>query len=138
MTRNAKAAVFLGCGFLSVMLGAMPLCGYIGFLLAPSDFHRDAFTGSIPLWLAGLVSWLAGIVLITCGSDRPLRVLAIWLVGLAGGLFLNLPSLYINPGGDREAAIGWAALVSVGVACAVAARSLRNLVTKRLPRTPGT
>jgi hypothetical protein len=35
---------------------------------------------------------------------------------------MNLSSFYINPGGDYEAAITrWVALVTVGVACAVAA-----------------
>ena len=138
MTRNRKAAIFLGCGFLGLMLGAMLLNGYIGFLLAPSDFHHDSFTGSILHLLAGLIPWSAGIVLITCGSDRPLHVLAIWLAAFAGGFLMSLPAFYANPGGDRTGAIGWIALVTVGVACAVAFRSLTNIMTKRLPKTTRT
>jgi len=115
------------------MLGAMPLNGYAGFLLAPSEFHQDAFIGGILHLLAGLIPWLAGIALLACGSDRPLYVLAIWLAGLAGGLLMNLPSFGLNPGGDHAGAFGWVALVTVGVACALVVRLLTNIMTKRLP-----
>jgi hypothetical protein len=134
MKRDKKSAIFLSCGFLTVMLGAMFLNGYVGFLLAPSDFHPNAFTGTIPHLLAGLIPWFVGVFLITFGSDRPLHVLPIYLAGLAGGFIINVAS-FINSG-DRSAFIGWAVIVTFGVACAAAARTLRNVNRQSPPNKP--
>lgn len=124
MTTNKKSGILLVCGFLALMLGAMPLNGYTGFLIAPSEFHRDAFVGSIWHLLTGLVPWLTGIILIACGTHRPLRVAAMYVGGVAAGLLMAVPSLgTIN---DRSGILGWAAILTAGVAIAILARWIKN------------
>ena len=48
MISDKKAGIFLACGLLVLMLGSMPLNGYLLFLFWPAEFHRDPSTGSVP------------------------------------------------------------------------------------------
>ena len=85
MTSDKKSGIFLCCGFLLLLLGAMPLNGCFLFLCWPAEFHRDPATGSVPyfyLWLSiGSLLWLGAITLIALGTKNAWRML---LMGLAG------------------------------------------------------
>ena len=128
MTSDKKAGILLGCGLLSLLLGAMPLNGYVLFLLWPNEFHHDPSTGTVPylyLWLTvGLILWLNGAVLITLGATKAWLVLVIGLVGIGGGVLISVPSF--SNSGDHKAAIGFVAVSAAGVMLAAAIRAALN------------
>ena len=129
MTKDTKEGILLGCGFLFVLLGAIPLNGYFLFHLSPSDFHPNTFIGTIPYLLIALIPWLMGIALITLGSDRALLVWIIGLVGLGGGLLLSSPSFITAE--DPTASLCWFAIAAFGVIFAGATRTIINVCKKR-------
>jgi hypothetical protein len=127
------------CGFLLVLFGAMPLNGYVGFLISPSQFHQDAFIGSFAHLLIGLIPLLSGVVLIVLGCDRPLQILLISIVGLVLGLVLGevlsvLGEVLSMPGNirakDRVGCLGWLTISALSLLLAVAARAMLNAYVK--------
>jgi hypothetical protein len=83
MINDKRSGILLGCGFLLMLLGSMPMNGFFLYLLWPNEFHKDPSTGSVPflyLWLlVGLILWLFGIVLISLGTKKAWLVLMIGL-----------------------------------------------------------
>jgi hypothetical protein len=125
MRMKYKPAVFLACGFLLVLLGAMPLNGYILFRVSPAQFHQNEFLGSVTHLLIGVIPVLSGIVLLVLGSDRAWKLLCTAFVGVGLGL-LGAASAFIQAE-DRTAFLPWLAIVAASLLAAVAARAVLNL-----------
>jgi hypothetical protein len=125
VTINNKSCVLLACGFLLVLIGSAPLNGYVGFLLWPSEFYRDAFVGSIAHLLLGVVPWLLGTVLIVLGSNKARHILAIGSISLSLGCFIALSSVICTTG--YKGLVGWLTIVAIGVLLAATARRAVNM-----------
>src|SRR5207247_2041422 len=82
MVYSYRLLGFFLCGLLLVCVGAMPLNGYIGYLIAPSEFHHDAFVGSFGHLSLGLAPLLLGIAIMILGSDRARHLFSIVLAGI--------------------------------------------------------
>jgi hypothetical protein len=124
MLSNNKSSALLACGLLLVLIGSAPLNGYIGVLLWPSEFHHDAFLGSIAHLLLGAIPWLTGTMLIALGSNKASHVLAIAAISLGLGCFMALPSFIQAT--DYWGAVGWLGIVTVGVILAALTRGAVN------------
>jgi hypothetical protein len=133
MTNDKRLGVFLGSGFMLLLLGSMPLGSYLLFLLWPNEFYHDPSTGSVPhLYAAlsiGLILWLIGIVLIILGSKKSWLVLIIGLVGIGGGILISLPS-FINAN-DYKGALGFLVTSAFGVMFAATIRMILNIYNNR-------
>jgi uncharacterized membrane protein len=125
MKNDTRLAIFLGGGFLLILLGSMPLNGYLGFLLWPNESHHDAFMGTMPHLLLGLIPWWIGIVLITIGSQKTLHVLMIGLASIGGGCFMAISSI-INAK-DSKGWLCWLAIYALGVTRATIGRKIHEI-----------
>lgn len=114
---KTKDVLMVATGLLAILLGAMPLNGYFGYMRDPGSFHRDAFVGSAWHLLVGIVPVAAGILLLASSkaSARPLFLIP--LCSIPGGLFLALPS--IITGHDHHAWLTWLSIVTAGCVLAV-------------------
>jgi hypothetical protein len=133
MINVKKSGIFLGCGFLLVLLGSMAMNGYFGFLLWPAEYHHDAFIGTVPHLLIGLIPWLIGIVLITIGAKKAWHILMIGSVGIGGGILINLLS-FLNAT-DYEGVLGFLAIFALGTIFAAAARMILSISKTMVHRT---
>jgi hypothetical protein len=135
MTNETKSGVFLGCGFLLILLGSMPL-NLVVFLWLAEVYH-DPSTGSIPhlhlILLIGLILWSMGIVSITLGTKKAWLVPMMGLGGIGGGILINLPSF--SYAGDYKGALGFLASSAIGITLAAATRMALNVYAKTVHRT---
>ena len=121
---KTKDGLTVAAGLLAILLGAMPLNGYFGYLRDASSFHQDAFIGGAWHLLAGMVPFGAGILLLAFSKTSTRQISAVLLCGVAGGLVLSLSS--IITGNDCHPWLGWLAIVAVGWALAVLIRLTRS------------
>lgn len=103
----------------------MPLNGYLGFLISPTQFHRNEFVGSFAHLAAGLIPLLIGLVLIVRDSDQRLLLPLGALFGLGIGIIFS--SLTIVQGDDPTASFGFLALVASTLLLSIAIRIAMNL-----------
>jgi hypothetical protein len=61
---KAKDGLMVATGLLAILLGAMPLNGYLGYMRDPTSFYQDAFVGTTWHLLASVVPFGAGILLL--------------------------------------------------------------------------
>ena len=85
-------------GALLILLGAMPVTGYLGFLLVPGDFHQDAFVGTVWHLAAGVAPTGAGIALTAFSNASAKQILASFLA-FPGGVLMAFPAL-LHGNGD--------------------------------------
>ena len=111
-------------GFLAILLGAMPLNGYSGYMCDPGSFHQDAFVGSAWHLLAGVLPFAAGVVLLAFSRASTIQILLIPLCGAVGGLVLALPA--IITGNDHHAWLAWLSIVGMGCVLAVLLHTTRS------------
>jgi peptidoglycan/LPS O-acetylase OafA/YrhL len=112
-----KDGLMVGTGLLAILLGAMPLNGYLGYMRDPTFFHQDAFIGSVWHLPAGVVPFGAGILLLALSTASTKQTFLIPLCSLSGGLVLSLPS--IITANDHHAWLAWLSIVAIGWALAV-------------------
>jgi hypothetical protein len=65
-----KSSLMVLGGVIVAMAGALLLNGYIGWLLAPSQFVAEGFTGSVGHLVAGLLPYFLGLALFGAGLQR--------------------------------------------------------------------
>jgi hypothetical protein len=111
-----------------VLLGALPLNGYLLFLFWPGEFHQDTVNGSVLLLLIGLIPLLIGAVSIAIGSSKAWYALVVGSVGVSVGTLMSLPAI-IN-GKDHKAWLCWLAIFAFGVVLAAAIRTMISLISK--------
>lgn len=115
-----RRLALLGGGFLLVLVGAMPLCGYVGCQVWPGEFPPSTFSGSSAHLMIGLIPVLSGIVLIVLGCDRASQILFIAAVGIGMGLVMSVPSFV--DASDHKGLLCWLAIVAASLALAVVVR----------------
>lgn len=111
----------LPLGFLCIMLGAMPLNGYLGYLFDPNQFHRDHFIGTLWHLLAGMAPYLIGVTLIAT-SRAPAKLIVVCLLAFPAGILLTLPAVLSSK--DHLPLISWLTLAVTGSAVGVVSQSL--------------
>jgi hypothetical protein len=109
---KAKDDLMVGTGLVAILLGAMPLNGYFGYMRDPTSFHQGAFVGSFWHLLASVVPFGAGILLLALSSASTKQTFLIPLCGVSVGVVLSLPS--IITGNDHHAWLAWLAIVAIG------------------------
>ena len=114
---KARDGLMVTTGLLLILLGAMPLYGYLGYMRDPTSFHQDAFVGSVWHLLASVVPFGAGILLLALSTASAKQTFLIPLCGVSAGLALSLASIITD--NDRHAWLAWLSLVSIGWALAV-------------------
>ncbi len=121
---KTKDVLMVVTGFLAVLLGAMPLSGYFGYVRDPSSFHQDAFVGSAWHLLAGVVPFGAGILLLAFSRASTRQIFLIALCGIPGGLVVALSA--IITGNDHHPWLTWLSIVAVGCVLAVLIHTTRS------------
>lgn len=112
-----RKKLMVSIGPLLILLGAMPLNGWIGFQNDPSIFHSDDFIGSLQHFLLGSVPYATGMILLAwakfsfraflrgaaLASILPLALSPLFLLesvrftsGLAGWLALILIGFFVS------------------------------------------
>ena len=120
---KTRDALVIATGFLAILLGAMPLNGYLGHLRDPGSFHQDAFIGSAWHLLAGGVPFGVGILLLAFSRASTRQISMIPLGAIPAGLFLALPALIK---GKDHAWLPWLSIVAVGCVSAVLIHAIRS------------
>ncbi len=132
MIDNTKSGIFLGCGFLLILLGSIPLGQYPLLILWPAEFYHDPSTGAVPylyLWLSmGVILWLIGTVLTTLGTEKAWLVLMIGVVGIGGGCVISMPWFISSK--DPKFVVGILAACASGVIFTAAIRTILNRYRK--------
>lgn len=121
---KTKDGLMVAAGLLAILLGAMPLNGYFGYLRDASSFHQDALVGGRWHLLSGAVPFVAGVSLLAFSRTSTRQISGVLLCGVAGGLALSLSS--IITGNDCHRWLSWLAIVAVGWALAVLIRLTRS------------
>jgi hypothetical protein len=121
---KTKDGLMVAAGFLAILLGAMPLSGYLGYMHAPSLFHQSAFVGSVWHLLAGAVPFGGGILLLAIAGASSRQKLTIALCGILAGMFMALPAPIT--GNDHRAWLMWLSIVAAGCVLAVVIRWSRT------------
>ena len=121
---KAKDGLVVGTGLLAILLGAMPLNGYFGFMRDPTSFYRGAFVGSLWHLLAGAVPFGVGILLLATSRVSTRQILVVVLCGVASGILLSLPTLIT--GNDDHAWLMWLSIVAAGCLLAMLIRAART------------
>jgi len=122
-------------GVVLVALGAMPLNGYVLYLLWPLEFHKDALIRPTLYLLMGLIPWLAGVILLAIGSKKAWHLLAELILGIGGGMLISLISGTWNNAGDSKGALGWLAIFALGFVFAATVRASLDILRKTAHRT---
>lgn len=115
----------LPMGMLVVVLSAMMLNGFIGYVIWPEECHQDSFIGSVSHLLLGLVPFLGGIALMAASSVSPRTMVKATAGGLAGGVLMGgfITTVCVREP-DLKAAALWLAITVFGFLAGILARVL--------------
>ena len=123
-----RRSLLFACGLALVFLGAMPLNGYVGFLISPSQFHHDAFIGTAAHLALGLIPVLSGLVLIVIGSCQKVRLLLFAVLGLVmGTAFCIFCSPTTIQAVGHSGLVGWLAITACALFLGLTVRVALNL-----------
>jgi hypothetical protein len=114
---KTKDGLMVVTGFLAILLGAMPLNGYFGFMRDPGSFHQDGFIGSAWHLLVGIVPFGMGVLFLAFSRASTRQVFLVPLCGIPAGLVLSLPAI-VTGNGDSPW-LAWLSIVAVGCVLAV-------------------